>query len=66
LTVAATALAPGPIGGGRQAPANPIGLPGGERVLSVAEMIGGVALFVAIFGSGYRADGHRRWAAFQT
>jgi MFS family permease len=51
LTVVATALAPGPIGGGRQAPANPVGLPGGERILSVAEMIGGVALFVAIFGS---------------
>jgi hypothetical protein len=51
LTVVSVALAPGPIGGGRRAPANPVGLPGGERVLSVAETIGEVALFIAIFGS---------------
>jgi class 3 adenylate cyclase len=51
LVVVSVALAPGPIGGGRRAPANPVGLPGGERVLSVAGTIGEVALFVAIFGS---------------
>jgi class 3 adenylate cyclase len=51
LTVATSALAPGPIGGDRQAPSNPVGLPGGEDVLRVAGAIGGAAFFLAILGS---------------
>jgi class 3 adenylate cyclase/cytochrome b subunit of formate dehydrogenase len=51
LIVVSTALAPGPIGGDRQAPANPVGIPGREQALRVAATVGGVALSIAIFGS---------------
>jgi len=51
LIVAGSALAPGPIGGNRDAPINPVGIPDGGQVLSVVGAIGFVAFFVAIFGS---------------
>jgi MFS family permease len=51
LAVAGMVLAPGPLGGDLRAPANPLGIPGGETLLGVAEAIGLVAFFVAIFGS---------------
>jgi hypothetical protein len=51
VIVVSTALAPGQISGDRQAPANPVGIPGGERALSVAGTVGGVALSAAILGS---------------
>jgi hypothetical protein len=44
-------LAPGPVGGNRGAPINPIGIPGGGLVLSIVGTIGYVAFCVAIFGS---------------
>jgi hypothetical protein len=51
LIVTSTALAPGPIGGDPQAPANPVGLAGGKDVLRAAATIGGVAFTLAILGS---------------
>jgi MFS family permease len=51
LAVAGMVLAPGPLGGGPPAPANPIGIPGGENLLRVAQAVGLVAFFVAVFGS---------------
>jgi hypothetical protein len=51
LIVVGTALAPGPIGGDRQAPANPVGIPGGEQALRVVGTVGGVAFALAILGS---------------
>jgi hypothetical protein len=51
LVAAGIALAPGPLGGDPQAPVNPLGVAGGEEVLRVAETIGGIAFFIAIFGS---------------
>jgi hypothetical protein len=51
LMVVSLALAPGPIGGDRHAPANPVGIPGGEQALRVAGTVGGVAFSIAIFGS---------------
>jgi hypothetical protein len=43
LIVAGIALAPGPIAGDRRAPTNPIGISGGEQVVSVVGTLGGVA-----------------------
>jgi hypothetical protein len=51
LIVVGSALAPGPIGGNRDAPINPIGIADGGQVLSIVGAIGNVALFVAILGS---------------
>jgi class 3 adenylate cyclase len=51
LILVTIALAPGPIGGDRQAPANPVGLAGGKQALGVAATIGGVAFSLAILGS---------------
>jgi MFS family permease len=51
LIVTGIALAPGPIAGDRRAPTNPIGIPGGEQIVSVVGTLGGVAFFLAVFGS---------------
>ena len=51
LLLVSTALAPGPIGGDRRAPANPVGIPDGEQVLRVAGALGGVAFTLAILGA---------------
>jgi MFS family permease len=51
LVAAGIALAPGPLGGDPRAPVNPLGIAGGEEVLRVAATIGGIAFFIAIFGS---------------
>src|SRR5829696_7045487 len=45
LVVVSTALAPGQLAGSRQAPANPIGIPGGADVLRIAGAICGTAFF---------------------
>jgi MFS family permease len=51
LAAAGIALAPGPLGGDPQAPVNPLGIPGGEEVLTAAKTIGLIAFPIAIFGS---------------
>jgi hypothetical protein len=51
LIVARSALAPGPLGGNRDAPINPIGIPGAGQVLDIVGAIGYAAFFVAILGS---------------
>jgi hypothetical protein len=51
LAAAGIALAPGPLGGDPRAPVNPLGIPGGEEVLTAAKTIGLIAFPIAIFGS---------------
>jgi hypothetical protein len=51
LLLVSTALAPGPIGGDRKAPVNPVGIPDGNQVLRLAGALGGVAFTVAILGA---------------
>jgi MFS family permease len=51
LVAAGIALAPGPLGGDPGAPANPLGIPGAEEALRVAQTIGLAAFVIAIFGS---------------
>jgi hypothetical protein len=51
LLVVSSALAPGPIAGDPQAPANPVGIPASKDLFNVAETVGVVTLLVAILGS---------------
>ena len=51
LAVAGMVLAPGPLGGEPEAPANPLGIPGRENLLRLVEAVGLVAFFIAVFGS---------------